>query len=53
MNDSVGFSKGRPYAMAGPNGQFATDQYVKAAHGKSVKEFPFLVASGGRFTDVS
>ncbi|KOS22046.1 RNA polymerase-associated protein RTF1 [Escovopsis weberi] len=46
-----GFSTNRPYALNGPNGVFVTDQYVKAAHGKSVKEFPFITASSGKFTE--
>lgn len=29
-----------------------TDQYVKAAHGNAVKEFPFIAASSGKFTEV-
>lgn len=28
-----------------------TDQYVKAAHGKAVKEFPFIAASSGKFSE--
>ena len=48
-----GFTTGRPYAVTGPNGSFVTDQYVRGAHGKAVKEFPFIAASSGRFTDVS
>ncbi|XWW95873.1 hypothetical protein V2A60_003841 [Cordyceps javanica] len=46
-----GFTTGRPYALSGPNGTFVTDQYVKAAHGKAVKEFPFIAASSGKFTE--
>ncbi|KAM0557235.1 hypothetical protein ACHAPJ_005499 [Fusarium lateritium] len=46
-----GFTTSRPYALQGPNGAFVTDQYVKAAHGKAVKEFPFIAASSGKFTD--
>jgi RNA polymerase-associated protein RTF1 len=37
--------------LSGPNGTFVTDQYVKAAHGKAVREFPFIAASSGKFTD--
>lgn len=48
----LGFTTGRPYALSGPNGSFVTDQYVKAAHGKSAKEFPFIAASSGKFTEV-
>ncbi|RBR05837.1 uncharacterized protein FIESC28_11289 [Fusarium coffeatum] len=46
-----GFSTGRPYAIQGPQGVLVTDQYVKAAHGKAIKEFPFIAASSGKFTD--
>ncbi|PHH86539.1 hypothetical protein CDD83_10080 [Cordyceps sp. RAO-2017] len=46
-----GFVIGRPYAVTGPNGTFVTDQYAKAAHGKAVKEFPFIAASSGHFTE--
>ncbi|KAH7326187.1 hypothetical protein B0I35DRAFT_405469 [Stachybotrys elegans] len=46
-----GFTTSRPYALSGPNGSFVTDQYVKAAHGKAVKEFPFIAASSGKFTE--
>ncbi|KAI5462566.1 hypothetical protein BGZ63DRAFT_354274 [Mariannaea sp. PMI_226] len=46
-----GFTTSRPYALNGPNGSFVTDQYVKAAHGKAIKEFPFIAASSGKFTD--
>ncbi|KAF4455661.1 hypothetical protein F53441_2061 [Fusarium austroafricanum] len=45
------FTTSRPYALQGPNGAFVTDQYVKAAHGKAIKEFPFIAASSGKFTD--
>ncbi|KAL6798937.1 hypothetical protein GGI42DRAFT_328325 [Trichoderma sp. SZMC 28013] len=46
-----GFTTGRPYALNGPQGSFVTDQYVRASHGKAVKEFPFIAASGGQFTE--
>ncbi|PHH80152.1 hypothetical protein CDD80_2690 [Ophiocordyceps camponoti-rufipedis] len=46
-----GFATGRPYAMMGPNGQFVTDQYAKGAHGKAIKDFPFIGASNSKFTD--
>jgi RNA polymerase-associated protein RTF1 len=47
-----GFTTGRPYALTGPNGAFVTDQYAKGAHGKATKEFPFIAASSGKFTEV-
>ncbi|KAF4125674.1 hypothetical protein GMORB2_0918 [Geosmithia morbida] len=46
-----GFTTGKPYALNGPNGSFITDQYARAAHGKAVKEFPFIAASSGKFTE--
>ncbi|UKZ62171.1 uncharacterized protein TrAtP1_003428 [Trichoderma atroviride] len=46
-----GFTTSRPYALNGPQGSFVTDQYVKAAHGKAIKEFPFIAASGGSITE--
>ncbi|KAG6038568.1 hypothetical protein E4U41_004040, partial [Claviceps citrina] len=46
-----GFSSNRPYALTGPQGPFVTDQYVRAAHGKAVKEFPFINTSSGKFTE--
>ncbi|KJZ79670.1 hypothetical protein HIM_01139 [Hirsutella minnesotensis 3608] len=45
------FTTGKAYALTGPNGPFVTDQYAKAAHGKAVKEFPFIAASSGKFTE--
>lgn len=32
--------------------QFVTDQYVKAAHGKAVREWPFISCSDSDFTEV-
>lgn len=49
---TIGFTTGRAYALSGPNGTFVTDQYVKAAHGKAIKEFPFIAASSGKFSEV-
>ena len=49
----IGFASGKPYAINGPNGAFITDQYIRAAHGKATKEFPFIATSSGKFTDVS
>ncbi|RDA83155.1 hypothetical protein CP532_3186 [Ophiocordyceps camponoti-leonardi (nom. inval.)] len=46
-----GFATGKPYAMSGPNGQFVTDQYVRAAHGKAIREFPFIATSSSKLTD--
>ncbi|KAI1453704.1 plus-3-domain-containing protein [Annulohypoxylon moriforme] len=47
-----GFTQGKPYAMSKPNGQtFVTDQYIKAAHGKSERDWPFIICSDSPFTD--
>ncbi|KAI1099187.1 plus-3-domain-containing protein [Jackrogersella minutella] len=47
-----GFTQGKPYAMSKPNGQtFVTDQYLRAAHGKSEREWPFIICSDSSFTD--
>ncbi|KAI1136202.1 plus-3-domain-containing protein [Hypoxylon sp. FL0543] len=47
-----GFTQGKPYAMEKPNGQnFVTDQYVKAAHGKAEREWPFISCSDSPFTE--
>lgn len=52
-NSVTGFSQGKPYAMEAPNGRpFITDQYAKMAHGKAVREFPFIVCSDSPFTEV-
>lgn len=50
----VGFQKGKPYAIQGPNGRmFITDQWVVAAHGKAERAWPFLECSNSPFTEVS
>ncbi|KAJ5153287.1 uncharacterized protein N7482_009765 [Penicillium canariense] len=47
-----GFSKGKPYAMEAKNGRpFVTDQYAKLAHGKAVREFPFIACSDSPITE--
>ncbi|KAI1085213.1 plus-3-domain-containing protein [Whalleya microplaca] len=47
-----GFTQGKPYAMEKPNGQsFVTDQYVKVAHGKSDRDWPFISCSDSSFTE--
>lgn len=48
-----GFTEGKPYAMETANGKhFVTTQYVRAAHGKSEKEWPFISCSNMGFTEV-
>ena len=49
----TGFTQGKPYAMDAPNGRaFVTDQYAKLAHGKAVRDFPFIACSDSSFTEV-
>lgn len=49
-----GFNTGKPYAMEAKNGRpFVTDQYAKLAHGKAVRDFPFIACSDSPITDVS
>jgi RNA polymerase-associated protein RTF1 len=49
----LGISQGKPYALEGENGRpFVTDQYVKLAHGKSVRDFPFVTFSNSPITEV-
>ncbi|KAJ6111901.1 hypothetical protein N7523_007962 [Penicillium sp. IBT 18751x] len=48
----TGFTTGKPYAMEATNGRpFVTDQYAKMAHGKAVREFPFIACSDSAFTE--
>ncbi|KXG45942.1 Plus-3 [Penicillium griseofulvum] len=48
----TGISLGKPYALEGGNGRpFVTDQYVKLAHGKSVRDFPFVTFSNSPITE--
>ncbi|KAJ5210593.1 Plus-3 [Penicillium cf. griseofulvum] len=48
----TGISQGKPYALEGENGRsFVTDQYVKLAHGKSVRDFPFVTFSNSPLTE--
>ncbi|KAI0402259.1 hypothetical protein F4802DRAFT_608881 [Xylaria palmicola] len=47
-----GFTQGRPYAMQKMNQQsFVTDQYVKIAFGKTVREYPFISCSDSPFNE--
>ncbi|KAJ5566182.1 hypothetical protein N7535_007820 [Penicillium sp. DV-2018c] len=48
----TGITQGKPYALEGENGRsFVTDQYVKLAHGKAVREFPFVTFSNSPITE--
>jgi len=47
-----GFTQGKPYAVEKENGQtFVTDQYLRAAHGKAEREWPFIMCSESPFTE--
>ncbi|KAI0412649.1 hypothetical protein F5X98DRAFT_316551 [Xylaria grammica] len=47
-----GFTQGRPYAMQKMNQQsFVTDQYVRIAFGKTVREYPFISCSDSSFNE--
>ncbi|KAJ5652164.1 hypothetical protein N7507_009590 [Penicillium longicatenatum] len=47
-----GFNQGKPYAIEGANGRpFVTDQYAKLAHGKAVRDFPFIACSDSAITE--
>ncbi|KAI5923139.1 hypothetical protein F4810DRAFT_225663 [Camillea tinctor] len=47
-----GFTTGKPYAMEKPNGQsFVTNQYIRAAHGKAERDWPFISCSDSPFTE--
>lgn len=47
-----GFAEDRPYAMETANGKhFKTTQYVRAAHGSSVRNWPFITCSDSPFTE--
>ncbi|KAK4229437.1 putative RNA polymerase-associated protein RTF1 [Podospora fimiseda] len=47
-----GFTTGRPYAIPDSSGhQMVVDMYVKAAHGKASREWPFITCSDRPFTE--
>ncbi|KAI9740857.1 MAG: hypothetical protein M1818_004462 [Claussenomyces sp. TS43310] len=47
-----GFTEGKPYAIEAANGKpIVTTQYIRAAHGKLEKEWPFVSCSNSRFTE--
>ncbi|TLS24486.1 hypothetical protein PpBr36_08181 [Pyricularia pennisetigena] len=46
-----GISKGKEYATDGAHGQIITDQYITAAHGKAVRDWPFIACSNQPFTE--
>lgn len=48
-----GFTTGKAYALEDHQGhQMVVDMYVKAAHGKAVREWPLITCSDRKFTDV-
>ncbi|CZS92363.1 related to Pol II transcription elongation factor [Rhynchosporium agropyri] len=47
-----GFAEDRPYAIESATGKlFKTTQYVRAAHGKSERNWPFISCSDSGFTE--
>ncbi len=51
---SAGFNVGRPYAIPDQRGhQMVVDLYIKAAHGKAQREWPFISCSDRAFTEVA
>lgn len=51
-DNPAGFEEGKPYALEKENGQtFVTTQYVVAAHGKAVRNWPFFTCSNSPITD--
>lgn len=49
----AGFTTGKAYALEDHQGhQMVVDMYVKAAHGKAVREWPLITCSDRKFTDV-
>ncbi|RFU30951.1 hypothetical protein B7463_g5387, partial [Scytalidium lignicola] len=47
-----GFVEDRPYAIETANGKhFKTTQYVRAAHGKAERNWPFITCSDSPFTE--
>lgn len=52
-NDLKGFVEDRPYAVETANGKhFKTTQYIRAAHGNSERNWPFITCSDSPFTEV-
>ena len=48
-----GFVEDRPYAIETANGKhFKTTQYIRAAHGKAERNWPFITCSDSPFTEV-
>jgi RNA polymerase-associated protein RTF1 len=48
-----GFVEDRPYAVETANGKhFKTTQYIRAAHGKAERNWPFITCSDSPFTEV-
>jgi len=53
-NSGIGFNQGRPYAITDQTGnQMVVDMYVKAAHGKAQREWPFISCSDRGFAEAS
>jgi RNA polymerase-associated protein RTF1 len=53
LTNCKGFVEDKPYAIEAANGkQVRTTQYIRAAHGKSERNWPFFSASDSPFTEV-
>jgi RNA polymerase-associated protein RTF1 len=52
LTSGIGFTQGRPYAITDRAGhQIVVDSYIKAAHGKAQREWPFITCSDRGFTE--
>lgn len=52
-NLQSGFVEDKPYAAEAANGKpFLTTQYIRAAHGKAERNWPFIACSDSPFTEV-
>ncbi|KAJ5111152.1 hypothetical protein N7532_001687 [Penicillium argentinense] len=48
----TGITEGKPYGMESASGRpFVVKKYAKLAHGKAVREFPFIACSDSPFTE--
>jgi RNA polymerase-associated protein RTF1 len=53
LTNCKGFVEDRPYAVETANGKhFKTTQYIRAAHGKAERNWPFITCSDSPFTEV-
>lgn len=53
LTNALGFVEDKPYAAEAANGKpFLTTQYIRAAHGKAERNWPFIACSDSPFTEV-